>query len=58
MSTAYIYDIDTNEILQIIEGRTNNEVEAIIADINLDNDTHGVSYSSFGLIETKSTHRE
>ena len=46
---GYIYKVDTNEIAAMVEGETNAEIEAKAAELNYDQDLHGLTYTRAGL---------
>lgn len=52
---AYIYNVDSNEILVIIDGENNEEIEATAAFLNYSEDEHGLAYSDNELTETEHT---
>ena len=51
----YIYNVDTNEIAEIIEGEDNQECEMKASDANYDQDLYGWSYTANKLRVTKDT---
>lgn len=58
MTTGYIYNVDTNHIVLIIIGDNNESVEKKADELNfLGVDEYGLSYVSYGLIETSDTER-
>lgn len=46
----YIYSVDTREIVQTIEGETNQECESLALEANYDEDMYGWSYTNEGLV--------
>lgn len=55
--TGYIYNVDTSEIIVVIEGsESNDQIEAKAADMGYSySDEYALTYTRNGLIETTST---
>jgi hypothetical protein len=49
---AYVYNIDTLEVVMVAEGESNQECEAQ-TEVYAGSDEYGITYSDFGLIFNK-----
>ena len=53
---AYVYNVETNEIVVVIEGENNDQCEAKAAELNyMGTDEYGLTYSDNELIRTEWT---
>tara|TARA_R110002012_G_scaffold322055_1_gene554341 strand:+ start:3894 stop:4079 length:186 start_codon:yes stop_codon:yes gene_type:complete len=53
---AYIYNVDTNEVIATIEGEDNDSIESKADDLNyMGVDEYGLSYTCFDLIISSDT---
>lgn len=53
---GYVYNVDSSEIVVVINGAGNDDIEAKATDLNyLGEDEYGLSYSDHGLTETEHT---
>ena len=56
MATAYIYNVDSNEIIVTIQGDDEKSVQSKVEELGyMGMDEYGLTYSDHGLIETTST---